>query len=198
MADYCTLDELKAALNISDTTDDTQLEAVITAASSFIDGHCNRDFTVAAGTTSRDYAPTGRYDVLLIDDCTTIQSVSIDDGLDGSFSITLGTADWQAEPLNGRHGGLALPYNRLRPLEDGYWPVEWRGRATVRVTATYGWSEIPPVVRQAAILQSSRLFVRYDSPLGVAGFGDLGAMRVSSRVDPDVAMMLSPYRRVIY
>jgi hypothetical protein len=37
-----------------------------------------------------------------------------------------------------------------------------------------------------------RQFKRYDSPLGVAGFGDIGVMRVS-RVDPDVAALLEPY-----
>jgi hypothetical protein len=40
-----------------------------------------------------------------------------------------------------------------------------------------------------------RQFKRYDSPLGVAGFGDIGVMRVS-RVDPDVAALLEPYVKV--
>jgi hypothetical protein len=34
-----------------------------------------------------------------------------------------------------------------------------------------------------------------DSPLGIAGFGDMGAMRVSFKGDPDVTMLLAPYRR---
>jgi hypothetical protein len=34
-----------------------------------------------------------------------------------------------------------------------------------------------------------------DSPLGIAGFGDMGAMRVSFKGDPDVNMLLAPYVR---
>ena len=47
-------------------------------------------------------------------------------------------------------------------------------------------------IKQACIILAGRQFKRYDSPLGVAGFGDLGAMRVS-RVDPDVATLIEPY-----
>jgi len=65
----------------------------------------------------------------------------------------------------------------------------------VRVEGTFGWPAVPDAVREATILQASRLFTRLDSPLGVAGFGDMGAMRVSFKGDPDVLMLLAPYRR---
>jgi len=48
---------------------------------------------------------------------------------------------------------------------------------------------------QATILLSMRQFKRYDSPLGVAGFGDLGAMRVT-KFDPDVEALVAPWRKV--
>jgi hypothetical protein len=40
-----------------------------------------------------------------------------------------------------------------------------------------------------------RQFKRYDSPLGIAGFGDIGVVRVS-RVDPDIESLLGPYRKI--
>ena len=198
MADYCTLSELKASLRITDNVDNTLLASAITAASGWVDGYCERTFE-AAGTaaTARTYMPSGRFEVLLIDDATQITQVAIDDDLDGSFSNVLTTADWQAEPLNARAGGLTLPYMRIRPLEDGYWPLDvFENRATVRVTARWGWTATPNAVKQATILHAARLFTRLDSPLGVAGFGEMGAMRVSRFVDPDVEMLLKPYRRV--
>lgn len=195
MANYCSISELKAALRITDTVDDGLLTNAVTTASQFIDTYCGRDFTVAGGTAIRDYTPSGRYERLAIDDATAIVSVKIDDGLDGGFATTLGTADYQAEPLNNRRSGVTFPYSTLVPFEDGYWPVE-RDRATVRVEATYGWAAVPASVKQAAILQASRIFTRYDSPLGVAGFGDMGVMRVSRFVDPDVQLLLGPYRRL--
>ena len=60
----------------------------------------------------------------------------------------------------------------------------------------YGWSSVPVAIKQACIIQASRIFKRLDSPLGVAGFGDLGVMRVSSQLDPDVAQLVSVYRRM--
>ena len=47
----------------------------------------------------------------------------------------------------------------------------------------------PPNVEQAVLIQSTRLYKRRSSPEGVAGFGDLGVIRVSS-LDPDVEAML--------
>ena len=197
MADYCTLSELKASLRITDNVDNTLLASAITAASTWVDGWCQRSFA-AAGTaaTDRDFIPSGTYEPLLIDDAVAVTAVKIDDDLDGTFGETLTTADYQLEPVTGRAGGLAWPYSRIVPIEDGYWPRDIiNDRATVRVTARWGWSATPDAVKQATIMQASRLFARLDSPLGVAGFGDMGAMRVSYKVDPDVSMLLGPYRR---
>ena len=197
MSDYCTLAQLKAALRITDAVDDAQLELAIDSASRFVDQFCERSFTAASGTSVRDYVPSGRYEPLEIDDATSIVQVRIDDDLDGTFAEVLSAIDYQAEPVNGRVAGQVWPYTTLRPFEDGYWPLDYYGRrATVRVSATFGWPAIPDAVRQATVLQASRLFTRYDSPLGVAGWGDMGVMRVSYRVDPDVAMLLAPYRRL--
>lgn len=194
MADYTTLYELKNAIGITDSVDDLRLGAAITAASSWIDAYCGRQFIQASGTATRDYIPQDRMGPLAIDDCTTIAAVIIDDDTDGTFSTTLDAVDWQAEPVNSYTGGMQLPFTSIRPFNNGYWPLDF-GRATVRVQGTFGWDEVPAQVRQAAVLQSSRLFKRTDSPLGVAGFGDMGVMRVSRFVDPDVEYLLAPFRR---
>lgn len=199
MADYCTVTELKAALRITDDVDNTLLQQAITSASGWVDGYCERTFGTAgtAAATARDYAPSGRYEILPIDDAFEITQVAIDEDLNDSFSTVLSSADFQAEPINSRAGGLTLPVMRLRPLEDGYWPMDTLpGRATVRVTARWGWSTTPAAVKQATILQAARIFTRLDSPLGVAGFGEMGAMRVSRFLDPDVDALLKPYRRI--
>jgi len=198
MADYCTLSELKQSLRITDNVDNGLLSAAITAASGWVDGYCERTFE-AAGTaiTSRDFVPTGRMEVLVIDDAVQVTQVAIDDDLDYSFGEVLTTDDYQLEPVGQRAGGVTFPYNRIRPMEDGYWPLDLpMGRATVRVTGRFGWEATPDVVKQATILQAARLFTRLDSPLGVAGFGEMGAMRVSRFVDPDVETLLRPFRRI--
>jgi hypothetical protein len=198
MSNYATLSQVKSALRITDQIDDSLLNTAISSASRWVDGWCDRTFVKATATvTSRDYTPKERFGVLQIDDAVEITEVRIDDDLDRTFSVTLQSIDFLALPSNATSYGLALPFNRLLTYEDGYWPL-FRNQPTVRVFARYGWPEVPDAVREATILQASRLFTRLDSPLGVAGFGDMGAMRVSRFVDPDVEMLLAPYRRMQY
>jgi hypothetical protein len=47
----------------------------------------------------------------------------------------------------------------------------------------------------ACVILAQRLFKRFDSPLGVVGMGDLGAIRVS-RIDSDIQALLAPYQKV--
>ena len=195
MANYATLAQLKQAVKITDQLDDALLTTAISAASRWVDGYCGRSFAKAAAVSSRDYVPSGRMEPLRVDDFTEVVSIKIDEDLDRTFSTTLAEIDFQLEPINLLSFANPYPYTTIRPQEDGYWPIAFTPRATVRVEAKFGWPEVPDAVREATILQAARLFTRFDAPLGVAGFGDMGAMRVSFRGDPDVLMLLAPYRR---
>ena len=46
------------------------------------------------------------------------------------------------------------------------------------------------------ILHAQRIYTRFSSPAGVISFGDMGAIRVSKFVDPDVELLLTPYRKL--
>jgi hypothetical protein len=195
MSNYATLAEVKSALRITDAIDDALLNTAISAASRFVDSYCDRSFSKS--TAVRDYVPTGRMDALIVDDVSVVTAVKIDEDLDRTFGTTLRPIDFQLEPVNQRAAGQGdWPYVRIRPQEEGYWPIALERRATVRVEGTFGWDAIPDPVREATILQASRLFTRLDSPLGIAGFGDMGGMRVSFKGDPDVMMLLAAFRRV--
>jgi hypothetical protein len=191
---YCTLAQVKGALRITDAIDDALLNTSIEAASRWIDGYTDRSFQPATPGTAL-YIPTGRMDDLAVDDLTSITSVAIDEDLDETFSTVLNPIDFRPLPVNSRSGGIPFPFSRIRPQEDGYWPVAF-GRATVKVVGTFGWPATPVAVREAAILQASRLYTRLSSPVGVVSFGDMGAIRVSRFVDPDVDMLLNPYKRL--
>ena len=194
MSKYATLSQVKSALRITDQVDDSLLNTSISAASRWIDGYCDRGFEKAALGTAI-YIPTGRMDDLVVDDLTSVTSIEIDEDLDETFVTTLRPIDFQLLPTNARSGNLDFPYSRIRPQEDGYWPTAY-GRATVRVVGMFGWPDTPEAVREACILQASRLYTRLSSPVGVVSFGDMGAIRVSRFVDPDVDMLLNPYKRV--
>lgn len=60
-------------------------------------------------------------------------------------------------------------------------------------TAPEGWAEMP-TIQLGLFMQAHRLLKRPSTPDGVAGFGpDLGIVRLS-RFDPDIDLILGPYR----
>jgi hypothetical protein len=194
---YASLSQIKAALRIGagDATDDALLEMAVESASRLIDAYCGRNFLLG-GTATRYYNTDDPY-VVQIDDARSISAVrtsSSENGVfDISFNMTPRTGDIQAEPINDYVGGLVWPFTRLRAIGDYVFPVDKEN--TVEVTAVFGFPNIPVTVTQATILQSSRIFARLQSPLGVAGFGDMGIMRVGRSLDPDVSQLIEGYRR---
>lgn len=188
---YASLTQIKAAARITDAVDDSLLEMAVESASRMIDAECDRNF-YASGTATRDFTPNDLYTVDT-DDLTSIVSVKLDDTGDLTFPITIAATDYQTEPLNQRVSGNPYPIYRLRMIGDYLLPV-WGRQATVRIQGVYGFTPLPIQVTQACIIQASRIFKRLDSPLGVAGFGDMGAIRVG-KVDPDVAMLIRPFKK---
>lgn len=192
---YCTLSELKSAARIADNVDDALLERAVEAASRRIDGECSRRFYVDTATSARTYA-ANRNAFLFVDDISTTTGlvVKVDDQMSGSFSTTLTVGvDYQTEPSNAVTQGE--PITLLRALDTGF-PVAENSRTLIEVTAKWGWPSVPHAIREATVLLASRQFKRLDSPLGVAGFGDLGAI-VVRRIDPDVAAMVAPYKTFV-
>ena len=195
MTAYATLAQVKAALRITDSVDDTLIEMARESASDLIDGYCGRTFTTS-GTVTRVFAPADDY-VLQTDDIAgTAVAITSSTGADGVFDVTWKTTDYQLEPLNGVSNGQAVPFTRIRAIQDYLWPTAG-GEATVRVTGVFGFPSVPIVVTQATVLQASRIFTRLQSPLGVAGFGEMGVVRVTRALDPDVAALVEPYRRIV-
>lgn len=190
---YATLTQMKSAIRIpsADTIDDAMLEMAVESASRMIDAECDRNF-YSSGTATRDFVPTDAY-VVDTDDLTEIVSVRLDDQGDLTFLITLATSDFQAEPVNQRVSGNAFPIYRLRMIGDFLLPI-WGKQATVRIQGVYGFTPAPIQITQATLIQAARIFKRADSPLGVAGFGDMGAIRVG-KVDPDVAQLIRPFKK---
>ena len=52
-----------------------------------------------------------------------------------------------------------------------------------------------PLIGQACLLQASRLLNRRMAPFGTVGGGEVGMMFLRARLDPDVEVLLAPYRQ---
>lgn len=186
---YCTLAEVKAALRISDATDDTLLENAIEGASRRIDGYTGRFFYQQSATISmytRDI-----YTVQLQNDLVSVTTLKTDGNGDGTFETTwTANTDYQLQPLNTVL--QTRPYNRIVAVGGKTFPIMIQPDLPgVQVNGVWGWSSVPDDVREACVLLSMRGFARYNAALGVVGFADM-AVQVRS-IDPDVRDMLSPY-----
>jgi hypothetical protein len=198
---YATRNQVKAALRIgtADTLDDDLIDNCVGAASRLIDGYCNRRFWQTGTAEARVYQAEDSFYCSIDDIAGTALTLKTSSQTDGTFDVTWKVSDYQLEPLNGNLDGLTWSYDKIRAVGDYLFPTvnaNYGEQALVQVTAIFGWPSVPEPVTQATIIQASRIFKRYDSPLGVAGFGDLGAIRVSRFLDPDMAQLVEPYRRM--
>lgn len=188
---YATLVDVKRQLDITDSVDDTLLELCIESASRAIDNMTERVFF--QGTATRIFVPDDSF-YTPIDDLYSVTSVKTSDDADQVYDITWQTTDYQLEPLNGTINGTAWPYTGIRAVGDFLWPTVG-AEATVQITGVWGWPSVPTAIKQACILQSARYYKRSDSPMGVAGFDAMGAVRLSN-VDPDIYTLLEPYKKI--
>lgn len=187
---YGTVAALKSRLGITDAVDDDAIAAALDAVSRWIDNYCNRHFYTAAATR---YYTTTYTDHVMIDDCVSLSDVATDADLDRTYTTTWAAADWELEPVNAAADGA--PYDALYVTPEGDYSFP-RSRRGVKLTGVWGWPAVPGPITEAALLQGARVFKRRDTPQGVMGSAELGFVRVSYRLDPDVQQMLDPYRKI--
>lgn len=200
---YCTEAELRDWNRSNSTATTALLEQAIEACSRGIDRFCERTFYQSTGARVFDacegYDENGRW-VQTIElgghnEVTTVTAVKTDDNADGTFETTWAASDYQLLPLNATAGPEAEPYTQLRAIGSRRFPIPRTGRVgLVQITGTpWGWPGIPSGVNQACKMHAARIFNRKESPQGVAGWGEFGAIRVG-RTDPDVIAFLEPYQ----
>ena len=189
---YIELSLLKSSLQIEDNILDDFLELAIEGASRQIDATCERVFYQSNAET-RLFTPRDSY-VVEIDDLRSVTSIKTSSDADGAFDITWEPKDYQLEPLNSNAGGVDFPATHVRAVDDYLWPIDGE-EATVQIVGDWGFDSVPAQIRQATLILAARLFERRNSPLGIAGFSDIGAIRVS-RFDADIENLIMPFKKV--
>lgn len=191
---YCSLDRFKRALGVdlNDASRDDELFDRLDAASRGIERNTHRkQFWLAPVPAVRTYRVADRVsrsdDGFVFDFGDDIGSldglvVEIGSNTSGWTAVT----DYETGPENALEDGLPIVY-LIRPSS-------W-GTQRVRITARPGWPAIPVVLEEATQLQASRLNKRKDSPQGIVGSSDWGAVRLG-RVDPDVEELVKTLQRL--
>lgn len=186
---------MREHLGDSNALSETLLERAIEAASRAVDTYTNRRFWQDATVATRTYRPV-LSNMLEVDDISTATGLLVksDNDTDGVYETTwtLGT-DFQLEPLNADANGES--WSQVSAVGSKTFPISGR-RATVQVTAQFGWATIPKDVESATLLKAAALLARKDSPNGVAGFDGFGGAVRISRNDPHVMELLEPFVRL--
>ena len=196
--DYVTLEEGRDHLRITgetDTSDDAEIALAITAASRMIDKATNRQFGLDAAPTARVYTAhwdrARGYSVVSIDDVMTSTGMVVKSSSAADSTYDETHTDYHVLPLRAASEGK--PWTLLTFPNGNYLSTQ---EGQVEVTARWGWTEVPASIKMATLIQMARLFKRRDAPFGVAGSAEMGSeMRLLSRLDPDVELLVSTYRR---
>ena len=190
---YTTLNDVKDSLNLDDSIDNAAIELAIATASRQIDDYCGRFFykdgTEAAPAT-RYYSPTDFYTVV-VDDFVSLSEIATDDTFDQLYQTVWTASDRMFEPVNNPSRGW--PLSRILAVGSYIFPANLP--QSVRLRGIFGWSSVPFEVKTAAKIQASRLFLRNQSPFGIAGNTDLGTVRLAAKLDADVEALLRPMRK---
>lgn len=179
--DYITVEDLAPWLN--DYRDDPEMNEIyeqsIGAASRLVDDWCNRQFGQVAAAEARQYpvlAGRCQIDDLMVSPTSVV-------GADGQAQT-----GFQLGPVNAPQTGRA--WTSLSLAEGA------TDQAYVTVTAQWGWTSVPPAVKQACLMQAARFAKRKDSPFGISGSPQAqGELRLLARLDPDVQTSLTAFRR---
>ncbi len=202
MADYATIAELKADVPDSplfdpaDESYDVVLGKMITAASRLIDkyvGGFENCFYPSTDTETRYYDGNGE-DQIWIDPLLSLTSLAVSESGGRAASDyttwTLNT-DFYTYPYH------TTPYEKLIVDNDaGSKGTFGTTRKGVKIVGVWGYSSTPPAdVKQACKIQAMRWFMRAKQGYQDAGVNaNLGEMIYAQELDPDVKMLLAPYR----
>lgn len=167
---------------------DDLVEQAVAAASRMIDERCGRSFLRDSAATARIFpaldriVTSGSEQTIRVDDFVALATVETQSTFGGAWTAVTG---YEPRPDNAAVGD--------RPYTEIAYRAGWLSESMrVRVTARWGWPSVPDGVAQAAALLAARLYRRKDSPEGVLGSSEWGAVRVS-RFDPDVEGLIAPY-----
>lgn len=189
-AQYCSLDDLKTRLGISDNDDDVTLDAIIDAVSGWIEKYCGRRFSVPTEDETH-YITADGWDCIWPGDIVSVTTLATDATGNRTYAQAWAATDFDLLPANA-----ALtdePYTRIQTTPMGLYQFPTLTNS-VRITGRWGWPVTPAPVNEACLLQCERVFKRRDAPFGVTGSSEMGQLMVIPRLDPDVQLLLNSFR----
>ena len=191
---YATLAQFKAAVGITDNTDDAALQNVLDATDTLIDLYCDRKTGFGTASETRYYTAED-YEYVLTDDLVSVTTLQTDDDANGTYETTWTSGtDYVLTPRNAALDGF--PYTEIDTSVT--WPRNFPKDVYlgVKVVGVFGFPSVPAAVKQAEIIQANAVWASRVSPYAIVGSADLGGiLRMSRALHPEAALILEPYRK---
>ena len=196
---YRTVSELKGWLGLSGSGQDTNLGYALDAATAAIDAYAGRQFDIDGAVVTRLY-DCEFMDYADVDDIATTTGLIVKTlNADGSVAETLTlNTDYYLAPYNSDKVEPVMPFTKIVMAIDKSGKVlPTEHRQGLSVTAKFGFSTVPDAIKQATLIQASRLFQRKNSPMGFSGNPETGqpAVVFLSELDPDVKNLIKPFKK---
>lgn len=207
---YVSPEELKSSINVSqsETKDDYEIQRACITATSLIHDLCGQHFyqiteprtfsydsiyelfidAVVPGSITEfalDYSGTGVYDTIWTEN-RDFQTLRFNERYNVRWLGEERPHDF-VRVLLSVNGAGGAPGGQMLPFVWAYTPNN-----RVRITATWGWPEVPQNIHHAAVLLATDLFKMKDAPWGIAGMGELGM--VKTQANPEVTELIARYR----
>lgn len=210
---YASAAELSTQTGVDLTKYQTQVEALLDAASAAINMQTKRKdgFVADSVATARTFVGSGK-SIQVIDECVAISSVSVKNSITDSTYTAWVSTDWLAfggsykrpdfnvlsydepRPYTGIMIALAGDYSRftsglIKTGKEGFPPLDFEeniGQPTVQVTAKWGYAVVVPhSIKQATLIHAARFFKRGQAQWADAlANADFGEVRFVKRTDP--------------
>jgi hypothetical protein len=201
---YCSAEELKSRLQITSTSDDSEIMLAVAAASRAVDGYCERYFYRV--TDTRTYVPGGPNGLYQIrtDDLVSVTTLATDPAgttaQGGTFPVTWPAGSFQLLPYNPGKGGELWPYTSIRAVGGLTFPwvvpLLLMRMDRVQVTGVFGWPAVPQAVHTATLIAAAELFRMKDLPSGGGQPGEFSVVTLGQ--NPRIGELLAPYMRNVF
>jgi len=195
---YCTLAEIKTYLGLSGSGQDDNSENAIEGTSREIDAICGR-FFYQTTSEAKYFTPVNPI-YLEVPDISTPSglAVLIDTNDNGTHDTTLTiNTDFYTSPLDAGNDVDGVQYQPITEIKILDTRSSERFDTTivkqVKVTCQWGWSAVPHAIRQATLIQATRLFKRKDTPFTVYGSEQTGTVELFQKFDPDAMKLIKRY-----
>jgi hypothetical protein len=197
---YAVAADLEGRLNESD---DGSFGALLDAASRHVEAYTRRQFNKEESSSARRYRALD-CERLAVDDFYTTMDLAVE-----VAGTVWDSSDYDPRPWDGVvYGRIEWPFSDLFAVGRS-WPTHNFRRATIEVTARWGWESVPEAIKQATLDVAEIMSVG----AGVSGagsfvvserIGDVSTSFGTPRADlahrdvPRALAKAAPYRRKVF